>query len=81
LTPGHGPVPSPSQYLHRSGRAGRLGRTGHVWSILPPEEEFVLVRLMNELRVTATCLGRQPPPREDKLQKSPPAEAQEVDES
>jgi hypothetical protein len=52
-----------------------------VWSILPPEEEFVLVRLMNELRVTATCLGRQPPPREDKLQKSPPAEAQEVDES
>lgn len=66
------------QYLHRSGRAGRLGRKGTVWSILPPEQEFVLERLLNQLRLQAKCLGRQPPPREPKteepLQASSPAD-------
>jgi hypothetical protein len=30
-----------------------------VWSILPPEQEFVLERILNELRLQAACLGRQ----------------------
>lgn len=46
-------------YVHRSGRTGRFGRPGQVVSIITPEEEFVLERLTNKLRVEITCIARQ----------------------
>jgi len=46
-------------YLHRSGRAGRLGKKGQVISILTNDQEFVLTRLTNALNVNAKCVGRQ----------------------
>lgn len=46
-------------YLHRSGRAGRLGQKGSVISILNPDQEFVLKRLSNALSVDVKCVGRQ----------------------
>ena len=46
-------------YLHRSGRAGRLGKKGQVISILTNDQEFVLKRLTNALNVNAKCVGRQ----------------------
>ena len=51
--------PDADTYLHRSGRAGRLGRRGQVISILTPDQEFVLERLANALTVDINCIGRQ----------------------
>ncbi len=51
--------PDADTYLHRSGRAGRLGKKGQVVSILTNDQEFVLNRLTNELCVDAKCVGRQ----------------------
>ena len=51
--------PDADSYLHRSGRAGRLGRSGQVISILTNDEEFVLNRLTNELGIDIKCIGRQ----------------------
>lgn len=51
--------PDADTYLHRSGRAGRLGKKGQVISILTNDQEFVLERLTNELCVDAKCVGRQ----------------------
>lgn len=51
--------PDADTYLHRSGRAGRLGKKGQVISILTNDQEFVLNRLTNELCVDAKCIGRQ----------------------
>jgi superfamily II DNA/RNA helicase len=45
-------------YTHRAGRTGRLNAAGHVVSILPVEQEFVLKRLSNKLNVEITCIGR-----------------------
>jgi Helicase conserved C-terminal domain len=45
-------------YVHRSGRTGRLNRSGHVISIITQEQEFVLQRIMNQLQVDITCIGR-----------------------
>ena len=39
------------KYLHRAGRAGRLGQTGTVISLISPGEEFVLDRFANELGI------------------------------
>ncbi|CAM9867849.1 unnamed protein product, partial [Choristocarpus tenellus] len=38
-------------YVHRGGRAGRLGRPGKVVSIITPEQEFVMRRLANVVGV------------------------------
>lgn len=46
-------------YLHRSGRAGRLGKHGQVISVLTPDQEFVLKRLSNALNLELKCVGRQ----------------------
>jgi len=51
--------PDAYTYLHRSGRAGRLGKKGQVISILTHDQEFVLNRLTNALNVDAKCVGRQ----------------------
>eukprot|EP00536_Pseudo-nitzschia_multiseries_P018349 jgi/Psemu1/228634/e_gw1.2412.12.1 len=51
--------PDADTYLHRSGRAGRLGKKGQVISILTADQEFVLNRLTNALGVEARCVGRQ----------------------
>lgn len=52
--------PDADTYLHRSGRAGRLGRKGQVLSIVTPEQEFVLQRLSNALQLRdLQCVGRQ----------------------
>jgi superfamily II DNA/RNA helicase len=52
--------PDADTYLHRSGRAGRLGQKGQVLSIVTPEQEFVLQRLSNALQLTdLPCVGRQ----------------------
>ena len=48
-------------YVHRSGRTGRLNRSGHVISIITQEQEFVLQRIMNQLQVDITCVGRPTP--------------------
>jgi superfamily II DNA/RNA helicase len=37
------------EYLHRSGRTGRLHRAGKVITLMQKEEEFVLRRFMNAL--------------------------------
>jgi len=51
--------PDADTYLHRSGRAGRLGKKGQVVSILTSDQEFVLMRLSNALSVDLKCIGRQ----------------------
>ncbi len=52
--------PDADTYLHRSGRAGRLGQKGQVLSIIAPEQEFVLQRLSNALQLrNLQCVGRQ----------------------
>jgi superfamily II DNA/RNA helicase len=51
--------PDADTYVHRSGRAGRLGKKGQVLSILTPDQEFVLTRLSNVLNVDVKCVGRQ----------------------
>lgn len=47
-------------YVHRGGRAGRLGRKGAVMSIITSEQEFVLERLANTLNLDdLKCISRQ----------------------
>jgi superfamily II DNA/RNA helicase len=46
-------------YVHRGGRAGRLGRKGMVISIITNEQEFVLDRLANKLGLDMKCISRQ----------------------
>jgi Superfamily II DNA and RNA helicases len=46
-------------YVHRGGRAGRLGRKGMVISIITNEQEFVLNRLANKLGLDMKCISRQ----------------------
>lgn len=46
-------------YVHRGGRAGRLGRKGSVMSIITKEQEFVLQRLANKLGLDLKCIARQ----------------------
>jgi superfamily II DNA/RNA helicase len=48
-------------YVHRAGRTGRLGRDGWVVSLITPDQEFVLQRLANKLRLAddIKCVGRQ----------------------
>ena len=46
-------------YVHRGGRAGRLGRKGLCMSIITSEQEFVLERLANKLGLTLKCIARQ----------------------
>jgi superfamily II DNA/RNA helicase len=57
----HFDLPSDADtYLHRSGRAGRLGQSGQVVSIITPDQEFVLTRLSNALHLPdLKCVGRQ----------------------
>lgn len=46
-------------YVHRGGRAGRLGRKGLVMSLITNEQEFVLERLANKLGLDLRCIARQ----------------------
>ncbi len=46
-------------YVHRGGRAGRLGRKGKVMTLITPEEEFVMGRLANRLSLDLKCIARQ----------------------
>ena len=46
-------------YVHRGGRAGRLGRKGMCMSIITHEQEFVLERLANKLGLNLKCIARQ----------------------
>jgi superfamily II DNA/RNA helicase len=46
-------------YVHRGGRAGRLGRKGLVMSIITSDQEFVLERLANKLGLNIQCIARQ----------------------
>ncbi len=46
-------------YVHRGGRAGRLGRKGFVISLITHEQEFVLERLANKLGLDLRCIARQ----------------------
>ena len=51
--------PDADTYLHRSGRAGRLGKRGKVLSILTEDQEFVLFRLSNALNLDMKKVGNQ----------------------
>lgn len=44
-------------YLHRGGRAGRMGRPGLVASLVSESEAFALLRLANSLKIEVTRLG------------------------
>ncbi|KAL3823511.1 hypothetical protein ACHAXA_010833 [Cyclostephanos tholiformis] len=46
-------------YVHRGGRAGRLGRRGKVMSLVTSDQEFVLERLANKLSLDLKCVARQ----------------------
>ena len=46
-------------YVHRGGRAGRLGRRGKVMSLITSDQEFVLERLANKLSLEMKCVARQ----------------------
>ena len=46
-------------YVHRGGRAGRLGRRGRVMSLITADQEFVLERLANKLCLDLRCVARQ----------------------
>lgn len=46
-------------YVHRGGRAGRLGRKGLVMSLITSDQEFVLERLGNKLGLDIQCIARQ----------------------
>ena len=46
-------------YVHRGGRAGRLGMKGKVCSLITSREEFVLERLANKLSLDLRCVARQ----------------------
>jgi len=48
-------------YVHRGGRAGRLGRKGMVISLVTSDQEFVLERLANKLALDPKCIARQEP--------------------
>jgi len=55
-------------YVHRGGRAGRLGKKGIVLSILTTKEEFVLKqKYANELTLDLKCIARQK--KKEKLNK------------
>lgn len=43
--------PKAEDYLHRSGRTGRLGRPGKVITLMQEEEEFVVKRYSNEMDI------------------------------
>lgn len=51
--------PDADTYLHRSGRAGRLGKRGKVMSLLTEDQEFVLFRLANALNLDLKLVGSQ----------------------
>ncbi|KAL7551694.1 hypothetical protein ACHAWF_017088, partial [Thalassiosira exigua] len=46
-------------YVHRGGRAGRLGARGKVVSLITADQEFVLDRLANKLSLDLKCVARQ----------------------
>ncbi|KAL9183958.1 hypothetical protein ACHAXT_002044 [Thalassiosira profunda] len=46
-------------YVHRGGRAGRLGAKGKVVSLITADQEFVLERLANRLSLEVRCVARQ----------------------
>ncbi|KAL7438181.1 hypothetical protein ACHAXM_006135 [Skeletonema potamos] len=46
-------------YVHRGGRAGRLGNKGKVMSLITADQEFVLERLANKLSLDLRCVARQ----------------------
>ena len=46
-------------YVHRGGRAGRLGSKGKVMSLITSDQEFVLERLANMLSLDLSCVARQ----------------------
>jgi len=46
-------------YVHRGGRAGRLGKKGKVMSLITADQEFVLERLANKLSLDLKCVARQ----------------------
>ena len=46
-------------YVHRGGRAGRMGKKGKVMSLITSEQEFVLERLANKLALDFKCVARQ----------------------
>jgi len=46
-------------YVHRGGRAGRLGSKGKVMSLITADQEFVLERLANKLSLELSCVARQ----------------------
>ncbi|KAL7467348.1 hypothetical protein ACHAXS_007588 [Conticribra weissflogii] len=46
-------------YVHRGGRAGRLGKKGKVMSLITADQEFVLDRLANKLSLDLRCVARQ----------------------
>lgn len=46
-------------YVHRGGRAGRLGKPGKVVSLITADQEFVLERLANRLSLDIHCVSRQ----------------------
>jgi superfamily II DNA/RNA helicase len=46
-------------YVHRGGRAGRLGSQGRVMSLITADQEFVLERLANKLSLDLRCVARQ----------------------
>ena len=52
-------------YVHRGGRAGRLGRKGMVISMVTEDQEFVLQRLANKLSLEVKCMTRQQKKRSD----------------
>ncbi|CAJ1946269.1 unnamed protein product [Cylindrotheca closterium] len=60
--------PDADTYLHRSGRAGRLGKRGKVLSILTEDQEFVLFRLGNALNLDLNLVGSRK--KSQKQQKS-----------
>jgi superfamily II DNA/RNA helicase len=47
----------PEGYIHRGGRAGRMGRSGKVVSIITPEQEFVITRLGNAVGVELSAMA------------------------
>jgi len=63
-------------YVHRGGRAGRLGRKGMVLSLITAEQEFVLDRLGNKLGLDIRCVARQG--GDKKKKKTSPAEEDAV---
>ncbi|GEB33758.1 MULTISPECIES: DEAD/DEAH box helicase [Brevibacillus] len=42
------PAPDADTYIHRSGRTGRMGRAGLVFSILSPQERFIIQKFAKQ---------------------------------